>query len=73
MPSREAQRREAYERQGGICPRCGKHFEIGGMEADHIDPVVAGREDERSQLPDAVPRGQPTQGRNLGQRASPGD
>jgi HNH endonuclease/Protein of unknown function DUF262 len=38
----EAQRREAYERQGGICPRCGQHFEIGGMEADHITPWSQG-------------------------------
>jgi hypothetical protein len=34
----EAQRREAYERQGGICPRCGKHFDLAAMEADHITP-----------------------------------
>lgn len=34
----EAQRREAYERQGGSCPKCGKAFEIGQMEADHITP-----------------------------------
>jgi hypothetical protein len=34
----EAQRREAYERQAGICPKCGKHFEIDQMEADHITP-----------------------------------
>jgi len=33
-----AQRREAFERQGGICPKCGKLFEIGEMEADHITP-----------------------------------
>jgi len=32
------QRREAYERQGGICPVCGEHFEFEGMEADHITP-----------------------------------
>jgi len=38
----EAQRRGAYERQGGICPRCGQHFEIGGMEADHITPWSRG-------------------------------
>lgn len=38
----EAQRREAYERQGGICPKCGKHFEIDGMEADHITPWSKG-------------------------------
>lgn len=34
----EAQNREAYERQSGICPRCGKHFQIDEMEADHITP-----------------------------------
>lgn len=32
------QKREAYERQNGICPMCGKHFEIDEMEGDHIDP-----------------------------------
>ena len=34
----EAQRREAYERQSGICPMCSKHFDIDQMEADHITP-----------------------------------
>ena len=38
----EAHRREAYERQGGICPKCGKHFELGAMEADHITPWSKG-------------------------------
>jgi hypothetical protein len=38
----EAQRRAAYERQGGICPKDHKHFEIGGMEADHITPWSKG-------------------------------
>lgn len=33
-----AQKREAYERQGGICPVCSDHFEIEEMEADHITP-----------------------------------
>jgi hypothetical protein len=32
------QKREAYERQNGICPQCGKYFEIDGMEGDHIKP-----------------------------------
>ena len=32
------QKREAYERQKGICPECKKHFEIEEMEADHTDP-----------------------------------
>jgi len=31
-------KREAYERQKGICAKCGKHFEIEEMEADHITP-----------------------------------
>ncbi|NLE89803.1 MAG: HNH endonuclease, partial [Dehalococcoidales bacterium] len=37
-----SQKRSAYERQGGICPMCGKHFEIEEMEADHITPWHAG-------------------------------
>ena len=28
--------RAAYERQKGICKRCGKHFEFDAMQADHI-------------------------------------
>lgn len=32
------QKREAYEKQNGICPKCMKHFEIEEMEADHITP-----------------------------------
>ena len=32
------QKREAYERQQGICVKCSKHFELSGMEADHIKP-----------------------------------
>ncbi len=35
-------KREAYERQGGICPACGNHFDINEMEADHITPWVEG-------------------------------
>lgn len=34
----DKQKREAYERQAGICPVCGEHFEIQAMEADHITP-----------------------------------
>jgi len=43
-----AQKREAYERQGGICPDCqaaGKqkiHYEFDEMEADHITPWSRG-------------------------------
>jgi hypothetical protein len=32
------QKRESYEKQAGICPICNEHFEIAGMEADHITP-----------------------------------
>jgi len=35
-------KREAYERQQGICPNCKKHFEIDEMEGDHIDPWHSG-------------------------------
>jgi hypothetical protein len=33
-----AMRREAYERQGGLCPDCKNHFGLDAMEADHITP-----------------------------------
>ncbi len=32
------QKREVYERQGGICTKCGGKFEFYEMEADHITP-----------------------------------
>src|SRR3989338_314613 len=31
-------KREAYERQDEICPKCKKHYDIEEMEADHITP-----------------------------------
>ena len=34
----DKQKREAYERQGGICNVCKEHFPIEEMEADHITP-----------------------------------
>jgi 5-methylcytosine-specific restriction endonuclease McrA len=34
----DKQKRKAYERQKGICPKCKKHFKIEEMEADHITP-----------------------------------
>ena len=37
-------KREAYEKQNGICPVCKKEFEISEMEADHIDPWYEGGE-----------------------------
>ncbi|MDO4747393.1 MAG: DUF262 domain-containing protein [Candidatus Saccharibacteria bacterium] len=38
----ESMKREAYERQKGICAKCGEHFEINEMEADHITPWKEG-------------------------------
>lgn len=35
-------KREAYERQEGICPICKNRFEINEMEADHITPWSQG-------------------------------
>jgi len=34
----ESQKRAAYEKQKGICEKCGKRFELSEMEADHITP-----------------------------------
>ena len=34
----DSQKREAYERQDGICPICKGRFEINEMEGDHITP-----------------------------------
>jgi 5-methylcytosine-specific restriction endonuclease McrA len=34
----ENNKREAYERQKGLCAKCGKHFELNDMEADHVTP-----------------------------------
>ena len=38
----DTMRQKVYERQKGICRHCRKHFEIGGMEADHITPWSKG-------------------------------
>ncbi|EDW2062179.1 DUF262 domain-containing protein [Salmonella enterica subsp. enterica serovar Newport] len=38
----DKQKREAYERQKGICPRCGNHYQLNEMEADHITPWSEG-------------------------------
>ena len=35
-------KREAYERQKGICPACNKLFDMGSMEADHLTPWSKG-------------------------------
>jgi hypothetical protein len=38
----DSQKRTAYEKQKGICPKCKGHFEIGEMEGDHITPWSEG-------------------------------
>ena len=38
----ESQKRTAFEKQNGICPICGKKFDITDMEADHITPWSLG-------------------------------
>ncbi len=39
---KNSEKRAAYERQNGLCTKCGKHFSIEEMEADHIDPWSKG-------------------------------
>jgi len=38
----QAMKIKVYEKQGGDCPICGKHFEMRDMEADHITPWCEG-------------------------------
>lgn len=38
----DKQKLETYEKQKGICPRCGNCFDIDEMEADHIMPWSEG-------------------------------
>ena len=38
----DTQKRTQYEKQKGICPKCGKHFSFDGMEGDHIKPWSEG-------------------------------
>ena len=38
----QAQKLTAYERQDGICVKCGKRFSLAEMEADHITPWSKG-------------------------------
>lgn len=44
---KDRDKRFAYERQGGICARCGEHFDIEQMEADHISPWSEGGKTEK--------------------------
>lgn len=41
-------KREAYERQKGICVQCNKHFELAEMEGDHIKPWHEGGKTDAS-------------------------
>jgi len=41
-PFSPTMKRQAYERQKGICAKCKKHFEIEEMEGDHITPWSKG-------------------------------
>ena len=38
----ESQKREVFEKQNGICPKCNKTFTIEEMEGDHITPWSLG-------------------------------
>jgi len=44
----DKQKREVYEKQKGICPKCDKdkHYELSEMEADHIKPWHEGGKTE---------------------------
>lgn len=44
---KDSDKRYAYESQSGICTRCGKHFPIEEMEADHITPWCEGGKTEQ--------------------------
>ena len=36
------QKREAYEKQKGICAKCNEKFKLEEMESDHITPWIEG-------------------------------
>jgi len=38
----DTQKRSAYEKQNGICPKCGDHYEYEEMDGDHILPWSKG-------------------------------
>ncbi len=42
----DKQRREAFERQKGVCVKCGKKFKLDEMHADHIKPWSKGGKTE---------------------------
>lgn len=46
----QSQKEQMYEEQQGICPGCGKHFELSEMEADHWKPWSKGGKTELKNL-----------------------
>ena len=66
-----AMRRAAYERQGGDLPRGREALRVRRDGGRPHHPVVEGWKDQRGQLPDALPRAQPPQGRDLAGGAWP--
>ena len=38
----DSQKRTAFERQKGVCPKCERHFDLNDMQADHIMPWSKG-------------------------------
>lgn len=38
----DKQKRTAYQKQKGVCPKCKQHFELKEMEGDHIVPWSKG-------------------------------
>ena len=47
-------KREAYERQKGVCVKCKKKFAVGRNGRRSHQALARGREDQRGELPDAV-------------------
>lgn len=46
----DSQKRTIYEKQGGVCPHCGKKYEYEEMEGDHINPWSKGGKTELTNL-----------------------
>lgn len=46
----DKQKREAYEKQDGICPHCKEEFKIEEMEGDHITPWSEGGKTDMNNL-----------------------